>query len=91
MTKEIDCMQISSERIIASLVEVFPECSEMKVEMETQLGELPEWDSMAAVNLQAILQQHFEVEVPLELLGDQTKVEEVLAFLQNPVASEALY
>jgi acyl carrier protein len=84
-------MQISSERIIASLIEVFPECSDMKVEMETQLGEIPEWDSMAAVNLQTVLLQHFEVEVPLELLGDQTKVEEVLVFLQNPVSSEASY
>jgi acyl carrier protein len=89
MTKEIVSMQISSEHIIEGLREVFPECSGMTLEMETQLGELPEWDSMASVNLQTFLLQQFEVEVPLELMADQTTVEELLAFLQNPVTSEA--
>jgi len=81
-------MQISSERIIENLREVFPECSEMILSMDTQLGELPEWDSMAAVNLQTTLLQQFEVEVPLELLADQTKLQEIMEFLQNPVPSE---
>jgi acyl carrier protein len=53
------------------------------------LGELPEWDSMAAVNLQTSILQQYQIEVPLELLGDQTTVEEVIEFLQNPVPSEA--
>ena len=57
--------------------------------METQLGELPEWDSMAAVNLQTILLQRFEIEVPLELLADQTMLQEIMDFLQNPVSTEA--
>lgn len=82
-------MQISSEHIIEGLQEVFPECGAMTLEMETQLGELPDWDSMAAVNLQSFFLQQYEVEVPLELMADQTTVEELLAFLQNPVASEA--
>jgi acyl carrier protein len=89
MTKEIYPMQISSERIIEGLKEVFPECGEMTLASETQLGELPDWDSMAAVNLQTFLQQQFEMEVPLELLGDQTTVEELLAFMHNPILSEA--
>jgi acyl carrier protein len=82
-------MQISPEHIIEGLREVFPECSDMTLAMETQLGELPEWDSMASVNLQTFLLQQFEVEVPLELMADQTTVEELWAFLQNPVANEA--
>ena len=81
-------MQVSAERIIENLHEVFPECSDMILSMGTQLGELPEWDSMAAVNLQTILLQQFEVEVPLELLADQTKLQEIMDFLQNPVTSE---
>jgi acyl carrier protein len=81
-------MQVSAERIIENLREVFPECSDMILSMGTQLGELPEWDSMAAVNLQTILLQQFEVEVPLELLADQTKLQEIMDFLQNPVTSE---
>jgi len=82
-------MQISLERIAEGLREVFPECGDMTLVMETQLGELPEWDSMAAVNLQTFLHQQFEVEVPLELLADQTTVEEILSFMKNPVPSEA--
>jgi acyl carrier protein len=84
-------MQISSDRVIESLREVFPECNDMILSMDTQLGELPEWDSMAAVNLQTILLQQFEVEVPLELLADQTKLQEVMDFIQNPVPSEVTY
>lgn len=82
-------MAITSEGIIASLHETFPECNGMNLSMETQLGELPEWDSMAAVNLQTILLQKFEIEVPLELLADQTRLQEIMDFLRNPVASEA--
>lgn len=83
-------MQISSERIIEGLREVFPECSDMMLSMETQLGELPEWDSMAAVNWQTFLLQQFEVDVPLELLADETSLQELLAFLENPLSSEAV-
>ena len=84
-------MQIALERIIEGLREVFPECSDMMLSLETQLGEFPEWDSMAAVNLQTFLLQQFQVEVPLELLADQTTLQEVMDFLQNPVPSEAAY
>jgi acyl carrier protein len=82
-------MQISAEHLIAILHEVFPECGDMPMSHETQLGELPEWDSMAAVNLQTAILQQFQIEVPLELLGDQTTVQEVIDFLLNPVPSEA--
>lgn len=82
-------MQITSERMIEGLREVFPECCDMMLSLETQLGDLPEWDSMAAVNLQTFLLQQFEVEVPLELLADQTRLQEVMDFLQDPVPNEA--
>lgn len=82
-------MQISSERLIAVLQEVFPECGDMMMSHETQLGELPEWDSMAAVNLQTAILQQFQIEAPLELLGDQTTIQEIIEFLRNPVPSEA--
>jgi acyl carrier protein len=90
MIKEIEPMQISPDQILAGLREVFPECNEMTLELETQLGDIPDWDSMASVNLQSFLLQQFEVEVPLELMADQTTVEELLAFLQNPVPNAAV-
>ena len=82
-------MQISLDQLVKILHEVFPECGEMTMTHETQLGELPEWDSMAAVNLQTSILQQFQVEVPLELLGDQTTVQDVIDFMGNPVPSEA--
>ena len=84
-------MQLSVERMIEGLYEVFPECADMSVTAETQLGELPEWDSMAAVNLQTFLLQQFEVEVPLDLLADQTSLSELIEFIENPIPSEATH
>ena len=84
-------MELSVKQLIQGMHEVFPECADMNLSAETQLGELPEWDSMAAVNLQTQLLQQFEVEVPLDLLADQTSLSEVLAFLENPVPSETAY
>ncbi len=82
-------MQISAERAVVILREVFPECNDIKISTDTLLGVLPELDAMAAVNLQTFLLQQFQVEVPLELLSDQTSLQEVAAFLENPVCSQA--
>ena len=84
-------MELSVEQLIQGVRDVFPECTDMDLSAETQLGELPEWDSMAAVNLQTQLLQQFEVEVPLDLLADQTSLSEVMAFLKNPVSNAAAY
>ena len=84
-------MELSVEQLIQGMRDVFPECTDMDLSAETQLGELPEWDSMAAVNLQTQLLQQFEVEVPLDLLADQTSLSEVMAFLKNPVSNAAAY
>jgi acyl carrier protein len=84
-------MQLSAKRLLEGLREVFPDCADMAVSIETQLCELPDWDSMAAVNLQTFLLQQFGVEVPLDLMADQTSLQEVLAFLENPIPSEAAY
>lgn len=83
-------MEGSSEQIISGLHEIFPGCEQMGLSSETVLGELPEWDSMAAVNLQTWLFQKFNIEVPLELLADETSLREITDFLENPVGSEAV-
>lgn len=77
-------MEVSSAQVIKGLCEVFEECETLTLSEETQLGDLPEWDSMAAVNLQTYLHQVFQIEVPLELLADETSLQEVTAFLANP-------
>lgn len=78
------------KQIIDGIREVFPESAAIDFTLDSTLGRLPEWDSMAAVNLQSYLQQQFNTQVPLELLTDETTLEEVTAFLTNPVGSEAV-
>jgi acyl carrier protein len=77
-------MEVSTATIFRGLEEIFPECHANDLSLETVLGEMPEWDSMAAVNLQTFLLQEYEVEVPLELLADETSLKEIIAFLENP-------
>jgi acyl carrier protein len=77
-------MEVSAATIFQGLEEIFPECRDIDLSLETALGEMPEWDSMAAVNLQTFLLQQYQVEVPLELLADETSLKEVIIFLENP-------
>jgi acyl carrier protein len=74
------------QRIIEGIREIFPEAEGIEFTPEFVLGELPEWDSMAAVNLQTYLQEQFTIELPLELLSDETKIEDIVAFVRNPVS-----
>lgn len=83
-------MKVSFAQIMNCLLEVFPEADGMDFSPASVLGELPEWDSMAAVNLQTALQQQFGNEVPLELLSDETTLEELAAFLNTVDSKEAV-
>ncbi len=78
------------ERIIEGLKELFPETESMAINPETTMDAMPEWDSMAAVNLQTYLRQTFDVEVPLELLSDETAISEIATFLKEPIGYEAV-
>jgi acyl carrier protein len=77
-------MEVSAAQLIKGLEELFPECRGTDLSVETVLGEMPEWDSMAAVNFQTFLLQEFEMEVPLELLADETRIKEVIAYIEDP-------
>ena len=77
-------MEVSAAQLIQGLEDIFPECRGTLISLDTVLGEMPEWDSMAAVNLQTFLLQQYQVEVPLELLADETSLQEVIAYLENP-------
>ncbi len=77
-------MEVSAAQLIKGLEELFPECQGTDISVETLLGEMPEWDSMAAVNFQTFLLQQFEMEVPLELLADETSIQEVIAYIEDP-------
>jgi len=77
-------MEVSAAQIIKGLEELFPECRGTDMALESVLGEMPEGDSMAAVNFQTFLLQQFQMEVPLELLADETSIQEVIAYIEHP-------
>lgn len=63
--------------------EVFPEAGAMQIDQETILGDVPGWDSMAAVNFQIQVEEAFGVAVPLEMLSDETSIDDVLTQIHN--------
>lgn len=75
------------QMIFDGVCEIFPEAEAIELAIDTRLEQLPEWDSMAAVNFQTCLLEKFDIEVPLELLADETSLEDIVAFLKSPVSS----
>jgi acyl carrier protein len=71
-------------RIVNGLQEIFPEVGDITISPDTELGEIPDWDSMAAVNFQSFLEQEFQVSVPQDFLGEETKIQEVIGYIENP-------
>ena len=69
--------------IIEGVREIFPDAAQMALTPQSTLGELPDWDSMAAVNLQTYLQTQFKIELPLELLSDETRLEEIVDYIRS--------
>jgi acyl carrier protein len=83
-------MNASHAQIVECLREVFPEAEGLEFTPASTLEELPEWDSMAAVNLQTALRKQFENLVPLEFLSDDTTLEDLAVFLNTAVSREAV-
>jgi acyl carrier protein len=60
------------------------EIGDILITPQTKLGEIPDWDSMAAVNLQMLLHETFHVELPLELLHENTTFSEMITLMEQP-------
>jgi acyl carrier protein len=69
------------EIIKEAILEIFPEAGEMAIATDTRLGDIPEWDSMNAVNLQTYLEKSCPVSVPLELLTEDMTLGELISFM----------
>jgi acyl carrier protein len=52
---------------------------------DAQLGELPQWDSMAHMDLMVALEASFGVEITAESIGQLTSLPAILAHLQSQV------
>jgi len=74
------------QKIRTGILEVFPDAAAMEITLDTKLGDIPEWDSIAAVNLQTYLQETFPVRIPLDLMSDETTVGELAGFIGKRTA-----
>lgn len=75
-------------KIKEGIEELFPETEDMDITPDTELGEIPDWDSMASVNLQGFLEQTFAITVPQDLLNEETRISEVISFVEVELAVE---
>ncbi len=66
------------------LQEIFPDLEDLEITFDTTLADVPDWDSMAAVNLQMYLQDAFQKEIPEELLVGETTINEIVTFVGRP-------
>ena len=71
-------------QIIEGLQEIFPDMGDMAITSDTELGEIPDWDSMSAVNFQSFVEQNFQVSIPLDILSEENTVGEVISFIEEP-------
>jgi acyl carrier protein len=61
--------------------ELFPGAMGFEVHQETQLGDIPEWDSMTSVNFKVFLEETFGVTIPDDLLEGGSTIGEVITFI----------
>jgi acyl carrier protein len=66
------------------LLDNFFEISDGTITPETKLGEIPDWDSMVAVNLQILLHDTFDVDLPLELIHEDLVFNDLVMLVERP-------
>jgi acyl carrier protein len=72
------------KKLKVGIEDLFPEAGSIAVTGETRLGDIPDFDSMAAVNLQTFIEENFKVDIPLDLLGEDTTLKDIVDFIENP-------
>jgi acyl carrier protein len=77
-------MNDTFNKIKEGICQLFAEADEMELTLDTTLGELPDWDSMAAVNFQSYIEQEFRIAIGLEKLDEETSLGELIAHITNP-------
>lgn len=76
-------------KLIQGIFDIFPDLDGLEIDGETTLGKIPDWDSMAAVNLQVFIEENFKVQLPLDLLNENARIAEVVKFIDDPNALKA--
>ncbi|HAJ27802.1 MAG TPA: acyl carrier protein [Syntrophus sp. (in: bacteria)] len=72
------------KKLKLGIEDLFPEVGSIAVTGETRLGDIPDFDSMAAVNLQTFIEENFKVAIPLDLLGEDTTLKDIVNYIEDP-------
>jgi acyl carrier protein len=76
-------MNDTFEQIKAGIRQLFTEAGDVMLSEDTALEDLPDWDSMAAVNLQSYIEQEFGVAVGLDRLDEETTLGELVDHIET--------
>ncbi len=68
-------------KIKNGILDLFPEIGSLPITADTRLGEIPDFDSMAAVNLQTFLEENFPLKIPLDMLNEETTIGELVVHI----------
>jgi acyl carrier protein len=69
------------EKIKYGILDLFPEIGKVPITAEMCLGTIPNYDSMAAVNLQTFLEENFPLKVSLDMLTAEMPLGELVAYI----------
>lgn len=69
--------------LILGIQDLFPETDGIQFGGESKLGEIPDWESMAAVNLQYFIEENFHVSVPLDMLNEKTTLSDLVQYIDD--------
>jgi len=75
------------EKIKYGILDLFPEIGRVPITVEMCLGAIPNYDSMAAVNLQTFLEENFPLKVSLDMLTAEMPLGELVAYIGRYVKS----
>ena len=76
-------------KIKSGILDIFPEVGNLPLVAETNLGQIPDFDSMAAVNLQTFLDDIFPLKVPLDMLNEELTLGELAIYISRFVKKKA--
>jgi acyl carrier protein len=76
-------MNDTFEQIKAGIRQLFTEAGDVMLSEDTALEDLPDWDSMAAVNLQSYIEQEFGIAVGLDRLDEETTLGELVDHIET--------
>jgi acyl carrier protein len=70
-------------KIKEGICQLFSDAEDIELTMDTKLEEIPDWDSMGAVNLQSYLVQEFQVAITLDMLDEETSLGDLVSRIED--------